>query len=105
MRARSRSTPSSVIDGPSDTRASSPRTAGVVYRIFVRLSDLLESHPFADGEALLHTIDRSVTAGEARHAASTTAAQLRKAGIRPGQPVAVQFPNAPEMVTTMFGVW
>jgi acyl-CoA synthetase (AMP-forming)/AMP-acid ligase II/alkylation response protein AidB-like acyl-CoA dehydrogenase len=77
----------------------------VLYTIFVPLAELLVSHPFADDEPLLHTIDRSVTAGEARRAAAATAAQLRDAGIQPGQPVAVQFPNTPEMVTTMFGVW
>jgi acyl-CoA synthetase (AMP-forming)/AMP-acid ligase II/alkylation response protein AidB-like acyl-CoA dehydrogenase len=71
----------------------------------MRLADLLVSHQFDDDESLLHTLERSVTAGEARHAAATTAEQLRDAGVRPGQPVAVQLPNAPEMVTTMFGVW
>jgi acyl-CoA synthetase (AMP-forming)/AMP-acid ligase II/alkylation response protein AidB-like acyl-CoA dehydrogenase len=71
----------------------------------VRLADLLVSHPFDDDEPLLHTLDRSVTTGEARDAASTTAAQLRDVGVQPGQPVAVQIPNCPEMVTTMFGVW
>jgi acyl-coenzyme A synthetase/AMP-(fatty) acid ligase/alkylation response protein AidB-like acyl-CoA dehydrogenase len=71
----------------------------------VNLADLLASHPFDDDEPLLHTLDSSVTAGEARHAAATTAAQLRDAGVQAGQPVAVQLPNRPEMVTTMFGVW
>src|SRR5262245_3351866 len=105
IRDRSRATPSSVIDGPSATRASLPRTAGVVYRIRVGLAELLVSHPFADDEPLLHTTDRTVTAGEARRAARATAAKLRDAGVEPGQPVAVRFPNTPEMVTTMFGVW
>ena len=71
----------------------------------MRLSELLVSHPLADDEPLLHTADRSVSAGAARHAAAATAAELRDAGVERGQPVAVQFPNAPEMVTTMFGVW
>jgi acyl-CoA synthetase (AMP-forming)/AMP-acid ligase II/alkylation response protein AidB-like acyl-CoA dehydrogenase len=71
----------------------------------VSLADLLVAHPFADDKPLLHTIDRSVTAGEARQAAATTAVQLRDAGVQHGQPVAVQLPNGPEMVTTMFGVW
>jgi acyl-coenzyme A synthetase/AMP-(fatty) acid ligase/alkylation response protein AidB-like acyl-CoA dehydrogenase len=71
----------------------------------VSLADLLVAHPFADDEPLLHTIDRSLTAGEARQAAATTAAELRDAGIEPGQAVAVQLPNSPEMVTTMFGAW
>ena len=69
------------------------------------LAELLVSHPFADDEPLLHATDRSVTAGGARDAATATATQLRDAGVEPGQPVAVQFPNTPEMVTTMFGVW
>src|SRR4029450_7131404 len=89
MRARSRATPSSVIDGPSDTRASLPRTAGVVYRIRVGLAELLVSHPFADDERLLHTPDCSVTAGEARRAAAATAAQLRDADVEPRPPAAV----------------
>jgi acyl-CoA synthetase (AMP-forming)/AMP-acid ligase II/alkylation response protein AidB-like acyl-CoA dehydrogenase len=71
----------------------------------VSLADLLVAHPFADDEPLLHTIDRSVTAGQARQAAETTAAELREASVQPGQPVAVQLPNGPEMVTAMFGVW
>jgi acyl-CoA synthetase (AMP-forming)/AMP-acid ligase II/alkylation response protein AidB-like acyl-CoA dehydrogenase len=71
----------------------------------VSLADLLVAHPFGDDEPLLHTTDRSMTAGEARRAAAATAAQLRDAGIEPGQPVGVQLPNGPEMVTTMFGVW
>ncbi len=69
------------------------------------LADLLVSHPFDDDAPLLHTIERSVTAGEARRAAATTAKHLRDAGVEPDQPVAVQLPNKPEMVTTMFGVW
>jgi acyl-CoA synthetase (AMP-forming)/AMP-acid ligase II/alkylation response protein AidB-like acyl-CoA dehydrogenase len=69
------------------------------------LAELLVSHPFADDEPLLYTAQRSVTAGEARRAATAVAEQLCDAGVEPGQLVAVQFPNGPEMVTTMFGVW
>ncbi|HEY4396577.1 MAG TPA: AMP-binding protein, partial [Acidimicrobiia bacterium] len=69
------------------------------------LAELLLSHPFDDDAPLLHTIDRAVTAGDARRAAATTATQLRDSGVEPGQPVAVQLPNGPEMVTTMFGAW
>ena len=69
------------------------------------LAELLVSHPFDDDVPLLHTIDRAVTAGEARRAAATSAKYIREAGVEPGQPVAVQLPNGPEMVTTMFGVW
>jgi acyl-coenzyme A synthetase/AMP-(fatty) acid ligase/alkylation response protein AidB-like acyl-CoA dehydrogenase len=71
----------------------------------VGLAELLVSHPFDDDTPLLHTRDRSVTAGEARTNAQKTAVQLRDAGIEPGRPVAVQLPNGPGMVTTMFGVW
>jgi acyl-CoA synthetase (AMP-forming)/AMP-acid ligase II/alkylation response protein AidB-like acyl-CoA dehydrogenase len=71
----------------------------------VSLAELLVSHPFDDDVPLLHTIDRDVTAGEARRAAATAAKDLCDAGVEPGQPVAVQLPNRPEMVTTMFGVW
>src|SRR5262249_26970428 len=106
MRSLSRATPSSVIDGPSGTRASCrTRFRRCCIQHTMRLSELLVSHPCADDEPLLHTIDRSVTAGAARQAATSTAAALRDAGVGPGQPVAVQFPNTPEMVTTMFGVW
>src|SRR5688572_4531161 len=40
------------------------------------LADLLLGHPFPDGDDLLHTIDRSVTAGEARAAARRVADEL-----------------------------
>jgi acyl-CoA synthetase (AMP-forming)/AMP-acid ligase II/alkylation response protein AidB-like acyl-CoA dehydrogenase len=71
----------------------------------VSLADLLVSHPFADDEPLLHTVDGCVTAGEARRAAASVAKKLRDSGVAPRQLVAVQLPNGPEMVTTMFGVW
>ena len=66
------------------------------------LAALLLEHPFTDDEDLLHTIDRSVTAGAARVAAREIAERL---DIAPGQAVAVQLPNGPELVTTMAGVW
>ena len=66
------------------------------------LADLLMRHPFADDEGLLHTADRTVTAGEARAAARRVADNL---GPLAGQAVAVQLPNSPEVVTTMVGVW
>ncbi len=69
------------------------------------LADLLVSHPFDDDARLLHTIERFVTAGEARRAAAMSAKHLGDAGVEQGQPVAVQLPTGPDMVTTMFGVW
>jgi acyl-CoA synthetase (AMP-forming)/AMP-acid ligase II len=66
------------------------------------LADLLVTHPFGDDEGLLHTADRTVTAGEARAAARRVADDL---GPLDGRAVAVQLPNGPELVTTMVGVW
>jgi long-chain acyl-CoA synthetase len=71
----------------------------------VTLADLLIDHPFGDDRALLCTIDAEVTAGAARSAARATATQLSGAGVKPGDAVAVQLPNGPDIVTTMFGVW
>ena len=71
----------------------------------VSLAALLLDHPFANDEGLLHTRERTVTAGQARAEARTTAAKLTDAGVTPGQAVAVQLPNGPELVTAMFGVW
>jgi long-chain acyl-CoA synthetase len=69
------------------------------------LAALLMDHPFADDEPLLHTVDRSVTAGEARAGARAVAAELGAAGIAPGQAVAVQLPNGPDAVIAMIGTW
>jgi long-chain acyl-CoA synthetase len=69
------------------------------------LASLLVEHPFADDDFLLHTIDRSVTAGEARSAVAQIAHDLRAGGVLPGQAVAVQLPNGPEAVIAMVGVW
>jgi len=69
------------------------------------LADLLLEHPFGDDDPLLHTPDRSATAGKARAAARDTAARLRAAGVRPGQAVAVALPDGIDAVTTLFGVW
>jgi long-chain acyl-CoA synthetase len=69
------------------------------------LASLLMEHPFADDEDLLHTIDRSITAGEARSQAWSVAADLADAGIVRGQAVALQLPNSPEAITAMVGIW
>jgi acyl-CoA synthetase (AMP-forming)/AMP-acid ligase II len=69
------------------------------------LAELLFDHPFGDDEGLLFTVDRAVTAGEARAAAQAMADELRTAGVGPGAAVAVALPNGPDVITTMVGVW
>jgi len=69
------------------------------------LASLLLEHPFADDELLLHSVTSSMSAGDARAEARAVAEQLRAAGVRHGEAVAVQLPNEPHTVTTMFGVW
>ena len=78
---------------PDVTADASPTT---------NLADLLLRHPFGDEAGLLHTLDRTVTAGAARAAARRVADQL---GPLHGRAVAVQLPNGPEVVSTMVGVW
>jgi long-chain acyl-CoA synthetase len=68
----------------------------------VSLSALLLEHPFADDEGLLFTIDRSMTAGEARTRVHELVPQL---AIEPGQAVAVMLPNGPDLVCTMAAIW
>jgi long-chain acyl-CoA synthetase len=69
------------------------------------LASLLIEHPFGETDDLLHTIDRTVTAGAARRGAQSFADHLRDEGVRAGEAVAVQLPNGPEAVTAMFGTW
>ena len=70
------------------------------------LADLLVGHPFGEDEGLLHTADRTVTAGEARAEARRVADELAgELGPLEGRAVAVQLPNGPELVTTMVGIW
>ena len=66
------------------------------------LAALLLDHPFDDAEPLLHTVDTTVTAGEARAAAHWVASELGDLG---GTAVAVQLPNGPEVIAAMVGVW
>jgi acyl-coenzyme A synthetase/AMP-(fatty) acid ligase len=68
----------------------------------VRLSALLLEHPFADDQGLLHTIDSTMTAGEARARVAELVPQLP---VEPGQAVAVMLPNGPELVCTMTAIW
>ncbi|SHN46560.1 class I adenylate-forming enzyme family protein [Cryptosporangium aurantiacum] len=69
------------------------------------LADLLLAHPFTDDEALLHTADRTLTAGEARARTAELADRLRAAGVRPGTAAAVRLPNSPESVLAMTAIW
>ncbi len=69
------------------------------------LASLLIDHPFPDREPLLHTVDRSVTAGDARRSAAALAEGLRAAGVESGQAVATRLPNGPEAVLAMAGTW
>jgi long-chain acyl-CoA synthetase len=68
----------------------------------VSLAGLLFDHPFGEHEGLVHTLDRTVTAGEVRGAARRVAEELGDLG---GRAVAVQLPNGPDVVSTMVGVW
>jgi acyl-CoA synthetase (AMP-forming)/AMP-acid ligase II len=65
----------------------------------------LLNHPNADGAPLLHSASESLTAGTARGEARAIAERLQRAGVQPRQAVAVQLPNDPHAITTMFGVW
>jgi len=69
------------------------------------LAALLMDHPFAADQPLLHTIERSVTTGEAQAEARALAAKLRALGVEPHQAVAVQLPNGPDVVIAMVGIW
>ncbi len=69
------------------------------------LAELLVQHPFGDDEELLHSIDRSLAAGQARRDAAAIATRLRDAGVLPGDPVAVSLGSALDTVVAMFGVW
>ena len=69
------------------------------------LAAVLMDHPAADGDDLLFTIDRSVTAGEARREARRIAGSLTRIGIGSGDAVAVNLADGPSSVCTMIGIW
>jgi acyl-coenzyme A synthetase/AMP-(fatty) acid ligase len=69
------------------------------------LASLLFDHPFGPDEALLLGPGRTLTVAEARAEAETVAGSLRLDGLGAGEAVAVQLPDGPELVTTMFGIW
>jgi long-chain acyl-CoA synthetase len=73
-------------------------------------ANLAENLPGPDSSrardaGLLHTIDRTITAGEAWDGAWKFARSLLRLEVQPHQAVAVQLPNGPEFVVAMFGVW
>lgn len=69
------------------------------------LAALLLEHPFGSDDDLLYTIDRVVTAGQAREAAKALARRVVLAGVQPGGPVAVRLPDGPDAVVAMAGIW
>jgi long-chain acyl-CoA synthetase len=68
----------------------------------LNLAALLLEHPYRDDEGLLHTVDRTMTAGDARQASRKRAGEL---GDLHGRAVAVQLPNGPDLVVAMVAVW
>ena len=69
------------------------------------LASLVMDHPFADDEPLLLTIEETVTAGAPGAGRRPSVRRCAAAGVVPGNAVAVQLPNGPEMVITMIGIW
>ena len=69
------------------------------------LASLLIDHASPADAPLLHGPNATLTAGEARVAAQAVATRLADAGVEPGQAVAVQMRDGPQLITTMFGVW
>jgi long-chain acyl-CoA synthetase len=69
------------------------------------LASLLIDHPFTSTEALLCTIDQIMTAGEARSNARQLANDLMDQGVLPGNGVAVQLANGPDVVVAMMAIW
>lgn len=68
----------------------------------MKLSALLLDHPFADDAELLHTVDESMTAGEARALTRSIASTI---DVGRARAVAVRLPNGPRLVCTMAAVW
>lgn len=66
------------------------------------LADLLLHHPFADTDALVHTIDRSVSKSQLIADAQRVCDAL---GDVQHAAVAVQLPDGPELIAAMFGIW
>jgi acyl-coenzyme A synthetase/AMP-(fatty) acid ligase len=66
------------------------------------LADLLLEHPFPDTQEVLFSASESMTVAEARERVGVIAAML---DVQPGQAVAVQLPNGPELLCTMIAIW
>lgn len=66
------------------------------------LADLLLNHPFPEDQEVLFTIDESMTVAQTRLRVAEIAASLE---VAPGQAVAVQLPNGPELLCTMAAIW
>ena len=74
--------------------------------VAVTLADLLIEHPFGDDRrAAVHDRRRGHRRARAVGGARRPPIGWPTPGVVPGQAVAVQLPNGPEIVTTMIGVW
>jgi long-chain acyl-CoA synthetase len=69
------------------------------------LSRLLDEHPGAPDEPVLHTLSDSVTLSELRTAVDALADQLMTAGVNPGDAVAVVIDDGFGAVTAAFAIW
>ncbi len=68
----------------------------------MNLASLLLDHPFGSDEPLLHSMEQTMTAGEARAETRRFADDL---GPLDRRAVAIALPNGPDLVTAMAGVW
>jgi len=73
----------------------------------VTLADLLFApvDPVEPGALAVHAGGVDHSWDDVRARAEAVAADLRAAGIRPGQAVGVMLPNGAELIATLFGVW
>jgi acyl-CoA synthetase (AMP-forming)/AMP-acid ligase II len=69
------------------------------------LVSLLLEHPFRPDESLLFGAETVLTLGETRARCERVAADLAAAGLVPGEAVAVELPDGPDLVVAMFGAW
>lgn len=69
------------------------------------LASLLLDHPFGEDEAIVHGTSVTWTKGEASARVAAWAEDLRNAGVRPGQAVAVVRTHAPDVIIAMAAIW